>query len=132
MEPGGVLNEKYTYSRISQTVQRRIMKNIKKTKVYENHIIKLDGDLPVYKLIERLRPYQDGDWRVSFSYYVDSYVDHFYVYRWREETDEEYNKRLEVLETQKRIKKEEAEAKRLRAKEKELKEYERLKKKFGE
>lgn len=107
------------------------MKNIKKIKVYEDHKIELAAGFTVSKLIESLRPYQDSDWSVSFGYYED-YFDHFFVFRWREETDEEYNKRLDLLETQKRIKKEKAKENRLRAKERELKEYERLKKKFGE
>lgn len=87
------------------------MKNIKKIKVYEDHKIELAAGFTVSKLIESLRPYQDSDWSVSFGYYEDSYVDHFFVFRYREETDEEN---------------------RLRAKERELKKYERLKKKLGE
>lgn len=94
---------------------------------------------PVDYIIEILQQYKNSDW------YVDTIEEEDYyepgrsytstktiLTRTRLETDEEYNKRLELLETQKRIKKEEAKEKRLRKKEQERKEYERLKKKFEE
>jgi len=82
-------------------------------------------------LIAQLQDWMnEGEWEGIEEYYDGGYdlsspiVEYYRLYKFREENDQEYEKRMKELEKQK--------AQELKTKEKRRKEYEKLKKEFGE
>ena len=80
-------------------------------------------------IISSLRSELDAGWEGIETEYERDYGDcdsHlvFYIYKHREETDKEYEKRMKEIERQK--------AGKLKDKERRRKEYEKLKKEFGD
>lgn len=66
---------------------------------------------------------EEGKWEgIDLGYYDDELL--YHLYRHRPETDKEYEKRMKLLEKEK--------AEKLKAKERRRKEYEKLKKEFGD
>jgi hypothetical protein len=96
-----------------------------KIKVKETVRIDAPFDGKLKDIISQLQDWMtEGEWEgiVEEPYSYDGAVE-YYLYKFREETDQEYEKRMEELERQK--------IKELKAKEKRRKEYEKLKKEFG-
>ena len=82
-------------------------------------------------LIAQLQDWMnEGEWEGIEEYCDGGYdlsspiVEYYRLYKFREENDQEYEKRMKELEKQK--------AQELKTKEKRRKEYEKLKKEFGE
>jgi hypothetical protein len=80
-------------------------------------------------IISSLQCELDAGWEGIETEYEWDYGDSdshlvFYIYKHREETDKEYEKRMKEIEKQK--------AEKLKEKERRRKEYEKLKKEFGE
>ena len=76
-------------------------------------------------IISSLQAELDAGWEgieEEQEMYSDCYVP--YLYKFREETDKEYEKRMKLLEKEK--------AQKLKEKERRRKEYEKLKKEFGD
>ena len=87
----------------------------------------LEGSLE--SIISSLQSELDDGWEGIETEYERDYGDchdHevFYLYKHRPETDKEYEKRMKLLEKEK--------AEKLKAKERRRKEYEKLKKEFGD
>lgn len=74
-------------------------------------------------IIEMLQDWKnEGEWEgIEIDYYEDE--NDYQLYKHREETDKEYEKRMKLLEKEKTDK--------LKAKERRRKEYEKLRKEFG-
>ena len=73
------------------------------------------------EIIEMLQDWKEAGWAgIEIDYYEDG--NHYQLYKHREETDKEYDKRMRVIEKQK--------AEKLKDKERRRKEYEKLKKEF--
>ena len=80
-------------------------------------------------IISSLRSELDAGWEGIEADYEQDYgnsntCEVFYLYKHREETDKEYNKRMKEIEKQK--------TEKLKEKERRRKEYEKLKKEFGD
>jgi hypothetical protein len=80
-------------------------------------------------IISSLQSELDAGWEGIETEYERDYGDCHdhevpYLYKHREETDKEYDKRMKLLEKEK--------AEKLKAKERRRKEYEKLKKEFGD
>ena len=80
-------------------------------------------------IISQLQSKLDDGWEGIVTEYERDYGDCHdhevpYLYKHREETDKEYEKRMKLLEKEK--------AEKLKAKERRRKEYENLKKEFGD
>lgn len=75
-------------------------------------------------LIAMLQDWEkEGEWEgIEIDYYDDEIS--YQLYKHRPETDKEYEKRMKLLEKEK--------AEKLKAKERRRKEYEKLKKEFGD
>ena len=73
------------------------------------------------EIIEMLQDWKEAGWEgIDFYGYVDG--NDYQLYKHREETDKEYDKRMKLLEKEK--------SEKLKAKERRRKEYEKLKKEF--
>ena len=88
-----------------------------------------DFDGSLESIISQLQSELDAGWEGIETEYERDYGDchdHevFYLYKHRPETDKEYEKRMKLLEKEK--------AEKLKAKERRRKEYEKLKKEFGD
>ena len=93
---------------------------VKETKRYWGEF---EGTLE--SIISSLQAELDAGWEgieEEQEMYSDCYVP--YLYKFREETDKEYEKRMKLLEKEK--------AQKLKEKERRRKEYEKLKKEFGD
>jgi retron-type reverse transcriptase len=98
---------------------------IKRIQVKETTIIDAPFDGKLKDIIAQLQDWMnEGEWEGIESEYCQDYGDEYYLYKFREENDQEYEKRMKELEKQK--------AQELKTKEKRRKEYEKLKKEFGE
>jgi len=101
------------------------MTNRIQVKETEKYYGDFDGSLE--SIISQLQSELDAGWEGIETEYERDYRDchdHevFYLYKHREETDKEYDKRMKLLEKEK--------AEKLKAKERRRKEYEKLKKEF--
>ena len=101
------------------------MTNRIQVKETEKYYGDFDGSLE--SIISQLQSELDAGWEGIETEYERDYGDchdHevFYLYKHREETDKEYDKRMKLLEKEK--------AEKLKAKERRRKEYEKLKKEF--
>jgi hypothetical protein len=102
---------------------------IKRIKVKETQRYWGDFDGPLDSIIASLQRELDAGWEGIVIEYERDYGDCHdhevpYLYKHREETDKEYEKRMKLLEKEKTDK--------LTAKERRRKEYEKLKKEFGD
>jgi len=76
-------------------------------------------------IISQLQSALDEGWEgIDIEYDYGSCHEEYYLYKHRPETDKEYEKRMKLLEKEK--------AEKLKAKERRRKEYEKLKKEFGD
>jgi len=98
---------------------------IKRIQVKETQRYWGDFDGPLESIIASLQKDLDDGWE-GIEEYWEQYSDHSvpYLYKHREETDKEYAKRMKEREKKK--------AAELKAKERRRKEYEKLKKEFGD
>ncbi len=104
-------------------------KMTKKIQVKETKRYWGDFEGSLESIISSLQADLDDGWEGIETEYERDYGDchdHevFYLYKHREETDKEYEKRMKLLEKEK--------AEKLKAKERRRKEYEKLKKEFGD
>jgi hypothetical protein len=102
---------------------------IKRIQVKETQRYWGDFDGPLDSIIASLQRELDAGWEGIVIEYERDYGDCHdqevpYLYKHREETDKEYEKRVKQLEKEK--------AEKLKAKERRRKEYEKLKKEFGD
>lgn len=103
------------------------MTNRIQVKETEKYYGDFEGSLE--SIISQLQSELDKGWEGIETKYERDYGDchdHevFYLYKHRPETDKEYEKRMKLLEKEK--------AEKLKAKERRRKEYEKLKKEFGD
>ena len=103
------------------------MTNRIQVKETEKYYGDFEGSLE--SIIYQLQSELDAGWEGIETKYERDYGDchdHevYYLYKHREETDKEYEKRMKLLEKEK--------AEKLKAKERRRKEYEKLKKEFGD
>ena len=103
------------------------MTNRIQVKETEKYYGDFEGSLE--SIISQLQSELDEGWEGIETKYERDYGDchdHevFYLYKHREETDKEYDERMKLLEKEK--------AEKLKAKERRRKEYEKLKKEFGD
>jgi hypothetical protein len=103
------------------------MTNRIQVKETEKYYGDFEGSLE--SIIYQLQSELDAGWEGIETKYERDYGDchdHevFYLYKHREETDKEYDERMKLLEKEK--------AEKLKAKERRRKEYEKLKKEFGD
>ena len=101
----------------------------KKIQVKETEKYYGDFEDSLESIISQLQSELDDGWEGIETKYERDYGDcHYhevsYLYKHREETDKEYEKRMKLLEKEK--------AEKLKAKERRRKEYEKLKKEFGD
>ena len=86
---------------------------IKRIKVKETQQYWGDFDGPLESIIASLQKELDNGWEGIESEYCRDYGDEYYLYKHREETDKEYEKRMKLLEKEK--------AEKAKAKERKLK-----------
>ena len=103
------------------------MTNRIQVKETEKYYGDFEGSLE--SIISQLQSELDAGWEGIETKYERDYGDCHdhevpYLYKHREETDKEYEKRMKLLEKEK--------AEKLKAKERRRKEYEKLKKEFGD
>lgn len=99
---------------------------IKRIQVKETQRYWGDFEGTLESIIAALQSELDNGWvglEIEYGGW-DNDSDEYYLYKFREETDKEYEKRMKQLEKEKE--------KELKAKEKRRKEYEKLKKEFEE
>ncbi len=85
----------------------------KKIQVKETQRYWEDFDGPLESIISSLQTELDAGWEGIESEYCQDYGDEYYLYKHREETDKEYEKRMKQLEKEK--------AEKAKAKEQKLK-----------
>ena len=99
------------------------MTNRIQVKETEKYYGDFEGSLE--SIISQLQSELDAGWEgIDIEYESHDGYQEYYVYKHREETDKEYEKRMKLLEKEK--------AEKLKAKERRRKEYEKLKKEFGD
>ncbi len=101
---------------------------IKRIQVKETQKYYGDFDGTLEDIISSLQSELDAGWEgleseYEWDYGGERYIE-YYLYKHREETDKEYEKRMKQLEKEKE--------QELKAKERRRKEYEKLKKEFGD
>ena len=98
---------------------------IKRIKVKETQRVYWEFEGSLVDIISQLQSALDAGWEgIDIEYdYGDGYQE-YYLYKHRPETDKEYAKRMKEREKKK--------AAELKAKERRRKEYEKLKKEFGD
>jgi hypothetical protein len=75
---------------------------IKRIKVKETVSIDAPFDGKLKDIIEQLQDWMnEGEWEGIESEYCQDYGDEYYLYKYREETDKEYEKRVKQLEKEK-------------------------------
>ena len=75
---------------------------IKRIKVKETVSIDAPFDGKLKDIIAQLQDWMnEGEWEGIESEYCQDYGDEYYLYKYREENDQEYNKRVKQLEKEK-------------------------------
>jgi phosphoglucomutase len=91
----------------------------KRIKVKETKRYYGDFDGPFESIIASLQADLDAGWEGIESEYCQDYGDEYYLYKFREENDQEYNKRVKQLEKEK-VEKEKAKERKLQQLKKDL------------